>query len=831
MKPRCSAQVDILAGFGHNEATCWAVMPGKGNHIMKRILSQASILIVLLALASCGLSPAPTTSPTFPPQPTAEPTSPSRATDSVAAKAPLTATPLPTATLGLPTATPTAAPPISSPTVAPTASTTNPFELVSLDRLLGTIEDLTAIQPYSGWRNSASSGEAEALEYVANRLGELSYLSSLGLELESQDFHVFLGTELWDSRLVLSVNGEETEVPADGLRGPRDNIAQALRFDSDGSLNDSDPNPLVAEGDVVTIRSADEIQSLDPDALQAKVVFLDYAVVDRSVMDTTRAVGIATELLEKGPSGLVLVTSFSNQPDESHGAFVADSSAFDWVETASSPPILHVRLEDLASAGIEGWQDMGSIETARLTLDSDVFSPAPSSNLIAHIPGSDPTQAIILGAHIDSPNSPGAMDDGSGSAVLLEVARVLNDARVQPPYDVYLAWFGSEELGLYGASNFVATHQDLLDRTKAMLQIDCLTRPLDGLKGELKLVSWPYGRLGDERLVWPDYLSQMVEPRGIDAVPEAAYYVYSDNSSFGGFDVPHADLIYEPVVNAGASVHYAGHIHDPYDTVDLASEEGDFLEQMTHVALAAALDAEATGSDLRVTPPADRRALFVASHTEAPHMTPVTFTEMGMALALEGFDVDLLPYGQAVTADALQDADLVIVLPVLDFPVDDNDPNLYDEAWTPEEISALEAYVAEGGLLVLTNSAHRLKYGNHGLDRNEDWDALNDLASRFGITYENGTISGNQASAVADHPLLSDVTTLEIGPNNGIPFTMSETVTAQVLVEAKGQPVVALVDPTSGGQVIVLADVGIFTTSQGVPSNLTFWRNLARYAR
>jgi hypothetical protein len=213
-------------------------------------------------------------------------------------------------------------------------------------------------------------------------------------------------------------------------------------------------------------------------------------------------------------------------------------------------------------------------------------------------------------------------------------------------------------------------------------------------------------------------------------------------------------------------------------------------------------------------------------------MTPVTFTEMGMAMALEGFDVDLLPYGQTVTADALQDADLVVVLPVLDYPGVDSNPELYDETWTQEEIAALETYVDEGGLLVLTNSAHRLKYGNRGLDPNEDWDELNDLASRFGITYLDGTVSSNQASAVAEHPLLADATTLEMGLNNGIPFSLSETVTAQVLVEAEGQPVVALVDFNGGGgQVIALADVGMFTTAGGAPNNLNFWQNLARYAR
>jgi hypothetical protein len=275
---------------------------------------------------------------------------------------------------------------------------------------------------------------------------------------------------------------------------------------------------------------------------------------------------------------------------------------------------LYTRLEDLVTAGIEGWPDLAKIQSARLTWDADVFAPGTSGNLMARIPGVDTSQAVILGAHIDSPNAPGAMDDGSGSAILLEIARVLDGARFQPPVDLYLVWFGSEELGLYGSYHFVSTHQDLLDRTLAMLQIDCLTRPLDGLDAELKLVTWPYGRLDNARMPWPNFLAGAAAEFGVEARPEAAYVVYSDNSGFGGFDVPHADLIYEPLSSANASVHFLGHLHDPYDTVDLAREVGDVLEEMARVALIAALDTADEAGSLRVTPPYQRRAVFVGSH-------------------------------------------------------------------------------------------------------------------------------------------------------------------------------------------------------------------------
>ncbi len=86
-------------------------------------------------------------------------------------------------------------------------------------------------------------------------------------------------------------------------------------------------------------------------------------------------------------------------------------------------PTLYVRLEDLASAGISTWEDLAKIESARLIWDADVLSPGTSGNLVARIPGVDSSHAVILGAHIDSPNSPGAMDNGISAVALLEVAR------------------------------------------------------------------------------------------------------------------------------------------------------------------------------------------------------------------------------------------------------------------------------------------------------------------------------------------------------------------------------------------------------------------------
>ncbi len=786
-----------------------------------KLPSRRLLLLVLLAasLLACSTPAAPAATPL---PATIVPTATSVAVRETASPPPAT-TPAPTA----PPASAGSQDPTALPLPTASPEPADPFALLSLESLFSTVEDLTAIQPYSGWRNSASQGEAEALDYVAGRLAAMSALQDAGLEVERQEFDVFLAAEMHEAALYLTVAGQEREVPADALRGPRDDAGQALRFDSDGTLGDLDPDPVAAAGPAVVVRTLEELDALGD--VRGTVVFLDYALVDRSIMDTGRAVDRAAAVMERAPAGLVLVTSYSNEPGESHGAFVGDGSALTWVETGPAVPSLSVRLEDLSAAGVEGWDGLRAVEAARLAWDVDLLAPGRSGNLVARIPGADASRAVILGAHVDSPNNPGALDDGSGSAILLEVARVLDEAGVRPPTDLYLAWFGSEELSLYGSAYFAATHQELLDRTVAMLQIDCLSRPLEGVPAELKLVSWPYGRLGDESLPWPDYLAGVAARHGVDVVAEAVYGVYSDDSSFGGFDVPHADLIYEPASGAYGGVHYAGHMHDPYDTVALAREVGDVFEEMARVALAAALETDLPLDALRVTPAARHRALFVASHTQVAHMSPATLTDLGMALAMEGFDVDVVPYGRAVTAADLEGTALVVALPPIDYALDRPGAG-QAAAWSAAEAEALAAYAAGGGLLVVTNSAGRLKYGNQALDPNEDWAGANPLAERLGLAFEEGAVTAAEARPLDDHPLLAGIRRLDMGDGTAVPLRLLEGSRGQVLAEAGDVPVAVLADHGQG-RVLALGDLALFVVAGPESQNMRFWRNLAAYAR
>ncbi len=95
-------------------------------------------------------------------------------------------------------------------------------------------------------------------------------------------------------------------------------------------------------------------------------------------------------------------------------------------------------------------------------------------NIIGTLPGAR-AETIVLGGHYDSVSAgPGAGDNASGMATLLELARVLS-ARPKPQHTLVLIAFDAEELGLLGSRAYVENLADeQIAQTRAMLNFDML---------------------------------------------------------------------------------------------------------------------------------------------------------------------------------------------------------------------------------------------------------------------------------------------------------------------------------------------------------------------
>lgn len=105
----------------------------------------------------------------------------------------------------------------------------------------------------------------------------------------------------------------------------------------------------------------------------------------------------------------------------------------------------------------------------------------PASNVIATIPGSvSPEEVLIVGAHYDSWSrggtartfAPGADDNASGTAAVMEVARVLAGRRFD--FTVRIVAFGAEEYGLHGSRFHAQAARARDERIIGVLNLDMI---------------------------------------------------------------------------------------------------------------------------------------------------------------------------------------------------------------------------------------------------------------------------------------------------------------------------------------------------------------------
>jgi len=212
------------------------------------------------------------------------------------------------------------------------------------------------------------------------------------------------------------------------------------------------------------------------------------------------------------------------------------------------------------------------------------------ANIVAVLPGSDPAAgAIVLGAHYDSRTvdigdwtgpAPGANDNATGVAVLLEVARAL--AGFEPRATIYLIAFAAEETGLQGSRSLVA--ESLLDPVVAMAAFDIVGNS-SGSSGSGALRVFAAGPEGSpsRRLArwtanvaarWVPELPVLVQ----DALDRPGRY--SDHVPF-----TEAGIAAVRFIEDGEHVEYQ---HNALDTADRI--DPDYLRRVAQLALAMAVE-------------------------------------------------------------------------------------------------------------------------------------------------------------------------------------------------------------------------------------------------
>jgi hypothetical protein len=221
--------------------------------------------------------------------------------------------------------------------------------------------------------------------------------------------------------------------------------------------------------------------------------------------------------------------------------------------------------------------------TARLTQGVDIqlefnlphtlqAGPIPVYNVIAEIPGTEfPDEVIIISGHQDSwdgPGSQGTVDNGTGTSVTMEAARILMAAGAKPKRTIRFCLWGGEEQGLLGSARHTQMRRPEMERISAVFNHDTGTNWARGLsvtngqEAAMRAVLGPVFELTP-----PD--AGFEEPVfNLRAVRRLGSSGGSDHASFLAVGVPAFDWSL-----TGRSDYFSHTWHSQWDTYDEAIPE------------------------------------------------------------------------------------------------------------------------------------------------------------------------------------------------------------------------------------------------------------------
>jgi len=195
----------------------------------------------------------------------------------------------------------------------------------------------------------------------------------------------------------------------------------------------------------------------------------DIALVQRG----TCFFGTKAFYAQQAGAEAVIVINQGNTPDRQE-LLVADATSVDEPIPGAPGPVTHgipvvgASFEDGLALSEEG--SIAFVEVLPAETRTDY-------NVIAELPGKNPDNVVMAGAHLDSViEGPGINDNGSGSAAILETALAM--ANTKPENTIRFGWWAAEEQGLVGSADYVAgLSQEERDRIALYMNYDMVGSP------------------------------------------------------------------------------------------------------------------------------------------------------------------------------------------------------------------------------------------------------------------------------------------------------------------------------------------------------------------
>ena len=282
----------------------------------------------------------------------------------------------------------------------------------------------------------------------------------------------FREAQAWAEEALLAAGADEVRLEAVEVprweRGDYEELALVEPAELAGralpctALGGSVPTPARGvEGEVVSVRSFEELGELPADRLEGAIV-LFARPMDRSRPTTGEAYGGAVGQRTRGASeaarygaAAVLVRSMTTRLDDH-----PHTGAMRYADDA--PRIPAAAVSTRAAEELETLVRSGRTVRVRLRLDCRTLDPVPAANVVGELRGREaPDEIVLVGGHLDAWDlGTGAHDDGAGCVHAIEALRLIAERDRRPRRTLRVVLFANEENGLAGGRAYRAAHGD-----------------------------------------------------------------------------------------------------------------------------------------------------------------------------------------------------------------------------------------------------------------------------------------------------------------------------------------------------------------------------------
>jgi carboxypeptidase Q len=204
-------------------------------------------------------------------------------------------------------------------------------------------------------------------------------------------------------------------------------------------------------GELVVVKSFDELEAR---AAEVKGRIVLFNVPFTTYGETVKYRGAGASRAAKLGAVAMLLRSVGLP-----GLRTPHTGALTYAEGTARIPAAAVPFED--ADRLQRLADRKRKVVLRLRMEAQTLPDAPSANLVAEWKGREkPEEIVLIGGHIDSWDvGMGAMDDGGGSMVVWEAARLLKSLGLRPRRTVRVVLFTNEENGLRGGQSYREKHE------------------------------------------------------------------------------------------------------------------------------------------------------------------------------------------------------------------------------------------------------------------------------------------------------------------------------------------------------------------------------------